>query len=239
MFITGVIPVHNHAQWVIGAIKSLEEQTMPPGAIVVVNDGSSDASGEVVKKYITDNNKRSLHYIESKTPRGPAAARNAGIRCLWDDTDIFALLDSDDYYHPRKIELSLREFEKDQNIGVVYSDYDTFNESTGLRLRQYKPAYSRELLQRECIICCNSLVRKEALSKVGIFEESLRVVEDFDLWLRVTEHFMAVHIPSSEITIRVGNHSSSSTQSQERWRECYQKVMYRLHERLNRNPNRQ
>lgn len=238
--VTGIVPICNHEKWVKQAVLSLVQQTRPVDHLVVIDDSSEDRSLEMVKSLI-ENGKIvgtnvPCYVLKSPKRSGPSASRNAGIKYLWDKTDIFALLDSDDYYYPTKIEESLKQFDSNlAKVGVVYTDYDTINESTGLTLRQYKQAYSRELLLRECIINCDSLVSKRAIEKVGLFDESLRCVEDYDLWLRLTEHFMAIHISESMVGIRVGRHSSTDSESKDTWNKCYQKVFTKLNERLHSN----
>lgn len=240
MQVTGVIPCCNHEKWVGQAIMSMVNQTRPVDNLVVIDDSSGDNSLEAIKSCVVNGKVRGTsipcHVLQSSKRCGPSASRNAGIKALWDKSDYFALLDSDDWYYPEKIELSLKEL-ADPKVGVAYSDYDTFNEQAGLTLRQFKQAYARELLLRECIINCDSVVSKRAFERVGLFEESLRCVEDYDLWLRLTEHFIAVHLAKSLIGIRVGRHSSTDSESKELWSKCYRRVFSRLNERLQHNNN--
>lgn len=238
--VTAVVPLHNHAQWVGGALASIAQQDYRPLRIIVVDDGSTDNSRDEVLSFLQE---IQLPEVQEepwvalgklsgfdldvllgsfKVAGGPAAARNWGIKVGWPETDYFAFLDSDDEYLPGKISESVRRFSPE--VGVVYSDYDTFRPD-GLRLRQYKEPYNRYRLLAECIINCDSLVSRAALEKVGLFDEELRCVEDYDLWLRLTEHFTAEHIAEALVAIRVGPHSSSTTVSAERWNQCHQRVI--------------
>lgn len=240
-----IIPCHNHEQWVGKAIESVLAQTHQNKRIVVVDDGSTDNSARVVTDYITTDSMQvsalqfpywfsgqtacgvSICLLRFNQPSGPSFARNVGIQES-PGADVFFFLDSDDLYAPTKIERSINKWLQDkENIGAVYSDYDTLN-ANGLRLRQYKQPFSREVLLGECIVNCDSMVSAAALKKVGAFDEQLRVCEDYDLWLRISEHFLIAHIPESLVTVRVGEHSSTSQVAKERWNWCYSRVFDKL-----------
>jgi glycosyltransferase involved in cell wall biosynthesis len=243
--LTAVIPLHNRRDWIKQAIDSLLAQQVPL-QIVVTDDGSTDGSHEVVLAGLTNTvypdkqgepwvckglwGPHELMLCRFEKARGPSFARNYCIRAAWDDTDIYCLLDSDDYYHPGKIAASLPAFAYPQ-VGIVYTDYETLHPD-GLRIIQHKEPYSRDRLVRECIINPNSLISKDVFAKVGLFDDQLRVCEDYDLWLRATEHFMAYHVGASLVTMRVGEHSSSSTVAKEQWERCYRRVFEKLQERM-------
>jgi glycosyltransferase involved in cell wall biosynthesis len=245
-----VVPCHNHAGWVCGAIDSLARQDYPNKRIVVVDDGSTDGSWELVRGYLEDRASQEFpdgvrqfygYWKDTGVPaallslpkaNGPALARNMGIKVAWEGTDLFAFLDSDDWYEPDKVSLSVREWLKaPDQIAVIYSDYDTVNPS-GLRSRVYKEPYGRERLYSECLVNCDSLVSKKAFAECGLFDETLRVAEDYDRWLSFSKRFMLVHIPRSLVCLRVGQHSSTSTVTKTVWEDCYRRVMQKAQQNL-------
>lgn len=240
--VAAVIPLHNHARWVNDAIDSVASQGYSPLRIIVVDDGSADGSSEAVMTALKDvrvgntetepwtaigtHRSEAVHVMVSRfaKARGPSFARNYGMKVAGDDVELFALLDSDDTYGPGKIARSVEKYlQAPDEIGVVYSDYDTVDPQ-GVRRREYKEPFSRLRLLQECIINCDSVVSRKAIMKVGGFDEELRVVEDYDLWLRLTEHFMAAHIPDSLVSIRVGGHSSTSTVASATWQAAWKRV---------------
>lgn len=247
--VTVILPLHNHAQWIGGAISSVVDQDYPNKRIIVVDDGSTDNSAEAVMDLL-DGTKTPSNQGEPKVchgtvrgsdtglmlcrfqeARGPSFARNWGLKVGWDGADVFTFLDSDDEYLAGKISKSVAKWlEAPESIGVIFSDYDTLNNS-GLRLRQYKEPYSRQRLFQECLANADSLISKAAFEKCGFFDENLRVAEDYDFWLRAAEHFILVHIPESLLTIRVGEHSSSSQVPSEIWQQNYGRVMQKAQER--------
>jgi glycosyltransferase involved in cell wall biosynthesis len=225
----------------MAAASSFASQRHPDKALVVVDDGSSDGSWDEVRSAMAGTEEHAggvrgrlcgipAVLLRHDSPRGPAAARNSGIRSAWGWADCFALLDSDDEYLPGKVEESVAAMEADPMVGVVYTDYLTVAPD-GLVTREFKEPYSRERLTRECVVNCDSLVTKAALEAAGLFDESLRVCEDYDLWLRVTEHRLAHHVPKALVSIRVGGHSSTSTVNREVWEGCHRRVFEKLGQR--------
>lgn len=242
MHVTAVMPVHNHERWVRTALESLLKQTRRPDRFAIVENGSIDDSRNVIKRMLTNRNEHSeggqlscsgfldgipTWFYSTSTALGPATARNYGMEIFRNDTDVFAFLDSDDIYEPTKIEASLPFFEN-KHVGVVYSDYTTFNEQTGIEVREYKEPFSYLGLQRDCIINCDSLVAKEAVLSVGGFDNSMRTCEDYDLWLRLCRNCIAVHIPESLVKIRVGNHSSTANVPKETWNSNWAKIREKM-----------
>lgn len=237
--VTCIVPMFNHEKFVQDALKSLVNQTYKKIRIVCCDDGSKDNTFEKAKE-LCDNlvpipiaNDEPKELFQGKISgipiilsqfhenHGPSMARNFAIKCGWDGTDVFALLDSDDWYEPEKIEKSLYYFNKFPNlVGCVYSDYTTVNVQTNLECRVFCYPYIREILNRECIINCDSLVSKWAIEKGGMFPENQRVAEDYMFWSNILKQSLACHIPESLIKIRVGRHSSTDTVSQEEWVRC-------------------
>lgn len=247
--VTVVIPCHNHQRWIGAAIRSVVNQDYPNGnmRIMVVDDGSDDVSFECAYGTLETKSKIIEHpdgvlqvcgsinditVIALKRPKagGPSVARNLGMTVGMDGTDIFAFLDSDDMYQPRKIAESIKKFLVSEKIGAVYSDYDTVREC-GLRIREFKEPFSRDRMLRECIVNCNSLVLKDAVVKCGMFDEEMRVCEDYDFWMRISEQYVISHIAESLVDIRVGDHSSSASVKPEIWQQNWRRVMEKAQQR--------
>ncbi len=249
--VTAVIPCHNHERWIGGAISSIAQQTYPKGnlRIMVVDDGSTDNSiacaftdskanlqtdithADGVRQLCGNINGIPLILLARPVAGGPSVARNLGILAGSDGTDIFAFLDSDDEYHERKIEASVSKFIRSEKVGAVYSDYDTLSVTTGNKIREFKEPFSCDRLMQECIVNCDSLILKDALVKCGGFDEEMRVCEDYDLWMRISERYVIHHIPESLVTIRVGDHSSSAKIQTDIWNQNWQRVRIKAQQR--------
>jgi glycosyltransferase involved in cell wall biosynthesis len=250
--VTTIIPCHNHEQWICDAITSVATQDYPNARIVLVDDGSTDGSVDRAVGLIENprypkpqpdiwtawGNIRGTRVplMIQKLPQanGPSFARNWGIQVAWEGTDIFGFLDSDDMFRQGKLSKSVAKMlQVPSHIGGVYSDYDTLRPD-GLMLRQFKEPFSRErMLGGECVANMDSIVSKKAIEACGAFDPALRCCEDFDFWMRISERFVICHLPESLVTIRVGEHSSSTTVPTDTWQRCYSRVFEKVRERAN------
>lgn len=252
--VTAVLPCHNHAEWVCGALDSVDRQDYTC-RVVLVDDGSTDGSTDRVLAHMSGVRSGTAHGLAGKpklwqgklpggteatvlrypTAGGPSFARNRGIDVALNvhNAHVVAFLDTDDEYLPGKIRKSLEVFQKHSpTVGVVYTDYDTLRPD-GVRIREFKEPYSRERLCHECILCCDSLVLADAIRTVGGFDEEMRVCEDYDLWMRISERYLMYHIPESLITIRAGRHGSSSTVPRQVWEQNWRRVVEKAQARAN------
>ncbi len=187
--ISVVIPTYNRARIVGDAVASALAQTYPPSEVIVVDDGSKDDTAAALEVF-----GGRVQYIRQQNG-GPAAARNTGIRRS--SGRFVAFLDSDDLWKPDKLRLQMGVFEGDASLGIVscLSDYVTFE---GRPIFPPGPARAtiragsrggvRALLLANTVSGGSSaVVRRECLDDVGLFDESLRGVEDWDFWLRAAK----------------------------------------------------
>ena len=235
--VTVIVPCHNHADMVGEAIDSVIKQDYRPINIAVVDDGSKDNPEPVIRQKIEsvkDEEGFNIFYIKNESPTGPSAARNKGIQEMWDKSDVFMMLDADDLYLPGKVEKSIEKFlEYPEHIGIVYTDAIIQNINTGTQVHEFRAYFDRQELEKECIISNTPLVSKKALQECGGYDEEMRTCEDWDLWLRITESFIAIHIPEALHVYHVTGKNSSDIVSQETWRENWGKISQRIAERKN------
>ncbi len=225
-----IIPCYNHEEYIGHAIDSALEQTYMPSTIVVVDDGSSDDSWKIVCDLVNEDPGREqfVRPLDEKIilvgirqeNGGPAKARNAGIQAVFGITEVFAFLDSDDFYHPTKIEKSMAIMDSMPQPGLVYTDYFCLHIKTGENIREFKQPFDIKQMAMNNIVSTNSIVSKDALAKVGGFNEQLRVCEDYDLWLRISEKFACYHIPEALFDYRVTGQGATQTISSEEWAKC-------------------
>ncbi len=188
-----IIPTYQLAHLVGQTIDSVLAQTHTDYEIIVVNDGSTDNTKEVLASY---GDRITVIHQENQ---GVAAARNTGIMAA--RGKYIALLDHDDLWLPNKLEKQVAYLESHPNIGLVYSDTLYFNEN-GLLPGTHAERYpvppilqSWTLFVRNVIPTCSVVVvRRECLDDVGLFDETMPPCDDYDLWLRVIEkwhiHFL-------------------------------------------------
>mgnify|MGYP003111638104 FL=1 len=224
-----IVANYNYGDYVVDAIKSIENQTYDgPIKIFLVDDGSSDDSWEKLSEYkkekgehaslISEEDKYNFMRIENS---GASVARNVAIEAAWEWADIFGILDSDDEYYPEKIEKLVVKLLEHQEVGVAYADYDI--QTPVYSKRELKPPYDRQELLQRCMVHSNSLIKKEYLEAVrlpnGEFFDSrlhgpasqgfIGCTEDYDLWLRLSKICMITHIP--ECLAKANEHGNNQS----------------------------
>ena len=167
-----IIPVYNGATFLAEAVASLTGQDPPPGEIVVVDDGSTDAIQEVVKGLGT-----TVRYIRQANG-GPAAARNHGLRLAVGD--IIGFLDVDDLWQPGSLAGQLALLEGDAAAGIVKGLTQVQERLPG---NTYGPVGKPFVFWN----LGGTLYRREVFTVVGPFDEGLRYAEDLDWFLRARD----------------------------------------------------
>jgi len=192
-----IITSYNSENFIDDSIKSALGQEYPGSEyeLIIVDDGSQDGSMEKIKNAIQKYNTRGVACsVHEKTNGGTASARNLGADKA--RGEYIGFLDADDVYLPQKTRMSVDALRFGPNTGIAYSDYITAWSENDHSLTMKFP-YSWDLLMHECIISTNSFVSKKALEDVGGFDETIKIIEDYDLWLRIClRGYMARHIPT-------------------------------------------
>ncbi len=188
-FVSIIIPTYNRSELIQKAIKSILDQTYQHFEIIVVDDASTDNTEDVINGY--DNPK--IRYVKLKENKGQCFARNRGIE--QSKGDFIAFLDSDDEWLPNKLKEQIEVFEKgSEKLGAVYGNVYEYNMVTKTKeLYTYK-FYRGDIYEHIINGFCPPtpslfLVKKEAILKVGMFDESLLTFVDFDLWLRISKEY--------------------------------------------------
>jgi glycosyltransferase involved in cell wall biosynthesis len=188
--VTILIPCFNYGRFVTEAVESALAQTYPHCETIVVDDGSTDDTRIRLAPY-TDR----VRYIYQDN-QGPDAARNTGIRAA--RGEFIGLLDADDLWHPRKLELQMQVFREHPHAGLVAAN-DVLDLSRGwpaIDSRQGGAiaSFSVEDLAISPRFGASSVVlRKACLDRVGMFED-FPGVEDRDLWLRIADQFVVLKL---------------------------------------------
>lgn len=191
--VTVIIPVYNGERYLAEAIESVLSQTFGDFELVVVDDGSTDGSQDVALSFFDSR----IRYHRQDNG-GLSNARNTGIRCA--QGELIGMLDSDDRWHPNFLQTLVSSLRTDPDAVAAYCGWRYINRD-GLPLPEIVsmvvPAerlYAR-LLTGNFILSISVLVRKKAYIQVGSFDERLKAVEDYDMWLRLSRQhkFIGVH----------------------------------------------
>jgi len=181
-----IIPAYNASAHIRDALESVFAQTYRDFEVIIINDGSPDTKEF---EHTIETYRDRIVYMKQEN-RGPAAARNAGI--LRAQGVYVAFLDSDDAWHPEYLKKQLNMIEENPSLDLVYSDcfYSSDSGSDGTRYMQKCPSNGPvtfdSLAIEDCAIPTSQTVaRKSAIIKAGLFDERFWCSEDYDLWLRM------------------------------------------------------
>lgn len=188
-----IIPTHNRAALLREALDSVRAQTFRDFELIVIDDESTEdieaaVAGHAARPRVV----RQAHL-------GPAAARNRGIQEA--AADFVAFLDSDDLWHPTKLEVFLRAADQNPDCSIFYGPMSPIdlqgNPVPGRTKRCYDGWITQKLFCSSFVHVPTILCRKDALLAVGGFDAALPVCEDYDLWLRlsVRERFGLIKEP--------------------------------------------
>lgn len=201
-----VIPAHNAVSFLPFALQSLQEQTLRPKEVVVVDDGSTDGTAAVAEQAGVT--------VIRQPQRGPAAARNRGVQAT--KAPLVAFLDADDWYGPAKLgRQAMRLLEL--GASAICCDawivrHDKVERSKNEQRIVPAVLTLERLLQSNPVICSTMLVRRDALDHAGPFDEDPELIatEDYDLWLRLARREPIAYMAEPLAFYRVHAHSLSA-----------------------------
>ena len=183
MSVSVVIPVHNGAKYLAEAIESAYAQTRSPDEVIVVDDGSTDRTAELVREFAN----RPGFCAVRKVQGGEASARNAGVTRA--RGEYVAFLDHDDVWHPAKLERQLSEFESGWGMSFTAHTVTSPDESRVERYESWdaEAAAVRRLLEHSPPLWPSSaaLVRRDLLQRIGPFQQIKPFGDDWLMWLRI------------------------------------------------------
>ena len=179
--ISVIIPVYNRPKMIYRAIDSVLRQTLPAAEIIVVDDGSTDSTADVIRAF---GNKVRLISLDQ---RGVSAARNRGIRAArgkW-----LAFLDSDDEWLPEKSENAADFISRHPQYRIFQCQEIWIRNNIRVNPRQKHKKMAGKIFKESLPLCIVSpsavMMERSLFDEVGLFDETLPVCEDYDLWLRV------------------------------------------------------
>jgi glycosyltransferase involved in cell wall biosynthesis len=211
-----VIPTYDRMETLPRALDSVNKQTFSDWELIVVDDGSTDGTDEMI---LRDYPAVRFHRQEHT---GVSSARNAGVALAsgaW-----VAFLDSDDAWLPEKLELQLSGLADEPQLRLSHTDEIWVR--NGRRVNQPKEyAKSGGYIYRRCLpLCCicpsSVLIRRDLFDEIGGFDETFPVCEDYDLWLRITAR-EPVHYLDQALVRKYGGHEdqlSTTTWGLDRFR---------------------
>src|SRR5436190_14977753 len=188
MSVSAVVPAYNSGERVAEAIESIYAQTVLPDEVIVVDDGSTDETPAVIRRFEGRPGFRSIR----KENGGEASARNAGVELA--TGEFIAFLDHDDLWRPQKLKRQLETFDPSWGMSFTWLEWTSTPIGTPSQYRRYDswdpdPQVVLRLLESSCAIGPPSaaLIRRDALLEVGRFEQVRPFGDDWLMWLRLAK----------------------------------------------------
>ena len=201
--VSAIVPTYNRGYSISRALQSIEEQTQSVHEILVVDDGSTDDTQKIISQ-----KHPVVQVIKNPTNRGVSSARNLGISSSTGSH--LAFLDSDDTWHPEKIEKQLQFFQQEPAVDINHCDEIWIKNGKIFNQKLYHQKFGGDLFEQSLLRCMISpsavMIKKTLLAKYGGFDEDLPACEDYDLWLRITSREVIGYIDSPLVT-KYGGHA--------------------------------
>lgn len=217
-----VIPVYNGENYLKEAVDSALAQTYGFVEVLVVNDGSEDKTEEIALSYGDE-----IRYL-AKGNGGVSTALNLGLAAM--RGEYFSWLSHDDLYRPEKIALEMAELSGDPTR-IVYSDYAVIDQGGAtlatMDIAKKYPGLDLTFglfpILRQVLNGCSMLIHKSHFARAGVFDERLRVTQDYDLWFRMLRGRKLAYVNKPLVMLRehgaqvMHNHERSRAESDELW----------------------
>jgi glycosyltransferase involved in cell wall biosynthesis len=208
-----IIPAFNAAKYLPAALESVASQTFDDWQILLVDDGSTDNTAEVVAPFLNRFGSK-ITYIKQAN-RGLPAARNTAIRSS--TSEFLALLDADDVWLPCRLAESLKVLRAQPQAGLSYGLITRIDPEGRLgKTFQGNPKYAEghiapHIYMRKVDLPCPTITfRRRCLDDVGLFDETMRATEDRDLWLRIALRYEVAFVPKVIAYYRASPNSMSA-----------------------------
>ena len=200
--ISVIIPTYNRIKLIERAINSVLNQSYLVNQIIIVDDGSTDGTKEMIKEKYPQ---ITYTYHDNK---GVSAARNTGINKTY--CDWISFLDSDDTWHQDKIEKQVQKINENPDTLICHTD-EIWYRCGKIQNQQKKHKKFGGYIFKKCLPFCiispsSVIINKKVFNEVGLFDEKLPSCEDYDMWLRICSRYPVLFI-NEALTYKYGGHN--------------------------------
>ncbi len=201
--ISVIIPTFNRADRLVRALASVNNQRTLPAEVIVVDDGSTDATESRVLRF-KDRTDLQIHYVKQPN-RGPAAARNRGIAMA--SQPYLAFLDADDEWHKNKLSAQFQALASAPEYLIAHTRERWLRRGRHLNQKKHHSPPHGNIFLQSLHLCCvgmsTVMARRELFERYGLFDETLRCCEDYDCWLRISA-FEQFYLIDKSYTVKHG-----------------------------------
>lgn len=232
--VTVITANYNGSRYLARAVQSVLNQTHTDIEYIIVDDGSSDASSQIINDLAASDARIKPIFMPDNA--GVARARNLGIEKS--TGEFLAFIDADDIWAKEKLERQLAVFRQHPEAGLVVTAAELIDENDQVlpcRKNRKKPKQGRvslyDYIAGKCILSINAMTRRECLNRSGLFNPHYVIGEDYELWMRITRHFDYYYLNEPLHRYRV--HGGNATRDKLFNRESKIRI---LEEMMVRNP---
>ena len=225
-----LMPIYNAQEFLKEAIDSILNQTFRDFELLLINDGSTDKSKDIIENYRDDKRVRIFH----KKNEGITKTLNFGLAQSFGR--YIARMDADDISMPERLQLQVDYLDNHRNVGLLGTRFKAFN-INGEFIENLDVELTNEELQKKILESCRFghptvMMRRSVLEAVGVYDESAwaYTVEDYDLWLRIAEKFEIANLPQYLLHYRVNPNSITQSKkeiNQKGTKECIRRAKER------------
>lgn len=218
MKISIIVPTYNRSTVIIRAIDSVLNQIHQNFELIVVDDGSTDGTFELLNNHYKDPR---IVYLRQEN-KGVSAARNVGIDKS--TSEWIAFLDSDDEWLPKKLSIQVEQIETHKNIRFFHSNENWIRNGVKVNIPKKFCKNGEDLFKRSldtCLISPSTVVSKKCLLyEHGLFDTGFEICEDYDLWLKILAN-QEIGFSEDYLVNKYGGHEdqlSTKHHSMDLWR---------------------
>ena len=206
--ISVIIPTYNRGWIIEEAVDSVLSQVYRDFELIIVDDGSTDNTLEILNSYQDDIT------VFRQNNHGVSTARNRGITAA--SGRFIAFLDSDDLWLPQKLFRQVEFFNKNQDAQICQTEETWIRKGVRVNPKKRHKKPEGMIFEQSLALCLVSpsavMIRRSLFDEVGVFDEKLPVCEDYDLWLRISCRF-PVYLIDTSLIIKRGGHDDQLSAS--------------------------
>ncbi|RCU45201.1 glycosyltransferase [Corallincola holothuriorum] len=188
-----IIPTYNRAEFILEAIHSVFAQDYTNIEIIIIDDGSTDETAELLAPYI-EQGKVLYRYQENQRQ---CVARNNAMSIA--TGELWCFLDSDNRWLPGKLKTQVTYMQTNPSVDIVYGDNQLIDDEGKItsqkNMRRHSGRIYPEMLRDNCVSMNTVMARAECFKRHGTFDPSFKVADDYELWLRLSAHYEFIYLP--------------------------------------------